>query len=186
MTMTQDTAQISVCGILEKIIAKDTGTEIVVKCKEMHYPFWVSAKDERINLLSDFVVGNFVKVVGFIKNNNYDNKEGEKVYSYSFYLKTINYVSSDPAAKFQLVGRLTKELDIRHIDAVDADYAIGCLATNVNNTTIYVHFMHKEMNENCGIVSQKGMRLVVSGNVAVSKNGYSFYANELFVLRKGE
>jgi hypothetical protein len=166
-------------GVLENKKEKNGSLKITIKVGEQK--FFVSVWDEElIAKFANYNIGQFIKVECNIKNNDYERDGGEKVYSFDFNAISVCYSSTKPYAKIKLLGRMTKEVEIKHFDAINEDFAIGTIAANTSTkNTTFINFLHRDFNENIGVLITKGLLVSASGMITVSKNGYTFYLNEI-------
>lgn len=178
MTQKTNIARAIFAGVLENKKEKNGSLKIIMKVGEQK--FFISVWDEElIKRFANYNEGQFVKVECNIKNNDYE-RDGEKVYSFDFNAINVCYSSSKPYAKVKLVGRMTKEVEIKHFDAISEDFAIGTIAANTSSkNTTFVNFLHRDFNENIGVLTAKGLLVAATGMITVSKNGYTFYLNEI-------
>lgn len=178
MTQKTNIARAIFAGVLENKKEKNGSLKITIKVGEQK--FFISVWDEElIKRFANYNEGQFVKVECNIKNNDYE-RDGEKVYSFDFNAINVCYSSSKPYAKVKLVGRMTKEVEIKHFDAISEDFAIGTIAANTSSkNTTFVNFLHRDFNENIGVLTAKGLLVAATGMITVSKNGYTFYLNEI-------
>jgi hypothetical protein len=72
---------------------------------------------------------------------------------------------------------------MKHIENIENDYIIGKISCRISSVnTVYVQFLHKEMNENAGVIDMKGAPLMVSGDIAYTEKGYTFFAKEIVLM----
>lgn len=142
--------------------------------------FLTAWRDEVKEQLANIEVNMFVAITAKIRNNNYETSNGKKKYDFDFEIRDVRLTSCKARANFSIVGRLTKDMLIKHSEELDDDFAIGSIAANTSSqNTTFINFRHKDFNENIGLYCQKGLRVKADGVIVRYLDNYGFFVNSI-------